>query len=113
MGFTQISHANEASGVPSTGMPAEWAVAQVRASRGDYAYDSVLWMLIAQGVNLQTVHHVFPRVHWAHYRSIWRILVRAAGDERHSKSFFDSVRGHLDFIGKINGTDQVTSRSRS
>jgi len=110
--FTQISHANEASGVPSTGMPAEWAVAQVRASRGDYAYDSVLWMLIAQGVNLQTVHHVFPSVHWAHYRSIWRILTRLAEDERQPRTFLDSVRDHMHFIGKINAAGQVTSRAQ-
>jgi len=111
--FTQISHANEASGVPSTGMAEEWAVAQVRASRGDYAYDSALWMLIAQGVNLQTVHHVFPSVHWAHYRSIWRILVRVAEDERHSRTFLDSIRDHVNFIGKINAAEQVPSRVRN
>merc|ERR1712232_1010107 len=111
--FTQISHANEASGIPSTGMPAEWAVAQVRASRGDYAYDSVLWMFIAQGVNLQTVHHVFPSVHWAHYRSIWRILVRVAEDERPPRTFLDSVRDHVSFIGKINAPEHVARRIRS
>jgi len=111
--FTQISHANEASGVPSTGMPAEWAVAQVRAARGDYAYDSFLWMLIAQGVNLQTVHHVFPSVHWAHYRSVWRILVRVAEDERQPRTFMDSIRDHISFIGKINSPEQTASRVRS
>jgi len=111
--FTQISHANEASGIPSTGMPDEWAVAQVRASRGDYAYDSVLWMLLAQGVNLQTVHHVFPSVHWAHYRSIWRILVRVAEDERSPRTFLDSIRDHVNYIGRINASDQVTSRARN
>merc|ERR1711972_1282134 len=90
--FTQISHANEASGVPSSGMPAEWAVAQVRASRGDYAYDSV---------------------HWTHYRSIWRILVRVAEDERHLRTFWDSIRDHVNFIGKINAAEQVPSRVRN
>merc|ERR1712003_556892 len=111
--FTQISHANEASGVPSTGMPSEWVVAQVWASRGDYAYDSVLWMLITSGVNLQTVHHVFPSVHWAHYRSIWRILVRVAEDESHPRTFLDSIRDHVNFISKINAAEQMVSRARN
>merc|ERR1712072_417696 len=104
--ITQISHANESSSAQTDAdMPDEWVLGQVRTARGDWSCDSSIWPFFSSGVNLQTVHHVFPSVHWAHYPYILRIVLEAAGEERPPRSFFDAVRDHITFIGKINSNE--------
>eukprot|EP00928_Gymnodinium_smaydae_P015492 TRINITY_DN1572_c0_g6_i1.p1 TRINITY_DN1572_c0_g6~~TRINITY_DN1572_c0_g6_i1.p1 ORF type:complete len:538 (-),score=71.97 TRINITY_DN1572_c0_g6_i1:379-1992(-) len=97
--FTQVSHANDAS---DRAVAAEWAVDQVRYTRGDYSFDSMLWAVISSGLHLQSVHHVFPSVHWAHYPAIHRIVWNAASEHREPKTLWQAVREHFAFVSKLN-----------
>merc|ERR1712014_301703 len=76
--------------------------AQVRSTRGDYSYESRFWNAISGGLHLQSVHHVFPSVHWAHYPSIYKIIWNAAGEKRAHQNFADVVRSHFAFVARLN-----------
>eukprot|EP00928_Gymnodinium_smaydae_P034970 TRINITY_DN2467_c0_g1_i2.p1 TRINITY_DN2467_c0_g1~~TRINITY_DN2467_c0_g1_i2.p1 ORF type:complete len:522 (-),score=106.14 TRINITY_DN2467_c0_g1_i2:398-1963(-) len=97
--FTQVSHANEGS---DSTVATEWAVDQVRNTRGDYSYDSLFWSIVSSGLHLQSVHHVFPSVHWAHYPAIYRMIWNAAGEERAPKTFWKALQEHFAFVSKLN-----------
>merc|ERR1719396_153422 len=101
--FTQTSHLNDDSQEDTDDQPSEWAVAQVRASRGDYSYNSMIWCAISGGLHLQSVHHVFPMVHWAHYPSIYRYVWNAAREERKPKNIGTVLCEHFAFVSRING----------
>jgi fatty acid desaturase len=100
--FTQVSHANNASNDGMFEDSPEWAVAQVRATRGDYHYDSRIWGALSGGLHLQSVHHVFPCVHWAHYPNLYSLIWKAAGEQRAPKSLGDVVREHFAFVARLN-----------
>lgn len=102
---TQLSHVNDASQVADASeneQKDEWAVHQLKTTRGDYNYDSWVWLALTQGLNLQSIHHVFPSVHWAHYPEIYRIVWAAGGEHRRPKSFHEIVVEHLAFVAKMN-----------
>lgn len=103
--FTQVSHANEASNAAAE-PAAEWAVDQVRSTRGDYSFDSMFWGAISGGLHLQSVHHVFPAVHWAHYPAIYRMVWAAAGEERAPKTLWGVIREHFAFVSRLNATQE-------
>jgi fatty acid desaturase len=100
--FTQVSHANDASNDGAFETSKEWAVAQVQATRGDYSFGSRLWGAVSGGLHLQSVHHVFPSVHWAHYPFIYKIVWDAAGEERTPQTLMDVVRDHFSFVARLN-----------
>lgn len=102
---TQLSHVNDASYVADASeneQKDEWAVHQLKTTRGDYNYDSWVWLALTQGLNLQSIHHVFPSVHWAHYPEIYRIVWAAGGEHRPPKSFQEIVVEHLAFVARMN-----------
>lgn len=96
--FSQVSHINTAS----QQLSGEWAVKQVQSCRGDYAYDSHIAALISIGLNLQCVHHVFPTVHWWHYKDLWRILHEEAGEPCDSQSYLSSLQHHMAHLREMN-----------
>lgn len=79
--FSQVSHVNAASS-PGTHDPATpWSVRQIASCRGDYATRSrLLWPLLSNGLNQQTVHHLFPTVHWIWYPGLVDNILRLAGE---------------------------------
>jgi fatty acid desaturase len=100
--FTQVSHANDASNNGTFEASTEWAVAQVRATRGDYSFDSPLWSALSIGLNLQSVHHVFPSIHWAHYPLIYKIIWECAGEHRKHQTLMGVIHDHLAFVSRLN-----------
>ena len=87
--LSQVSHINEESQGHEN---IDWICKQVRASRGDYRYNSRLWNLLSIGLNLQSVHHVLPTVHWSHYPNLYKIVWEECENiERVDRSFFQAI----------------------
>jgi len=100
--FSQISHANESSAGGNSDTSTEWALAQIRSSKGDYQHKSYLWMFLSIGLNAQAVHHLFPNVHWTHFPHIYEGVLQAAGEPLLHRTFCDSVCNFLKYVGVMN-----------
>jgi len=108
--FSQVSHIQaecfDANGsccmATTTG---EWAKHQVEHTH-DYAVQSRLMLHISNGLNLQTVHHLFPQVAWEHYPEIEELLREtcdAFGIPRSSQpSFWKSLQCHFRYLHATN-----------
>lgn len=104
--FSQVSHVNAASFAGCAGRPS-WARAQAEAARGDYCQGSYVWGLVSIGLNNQTLHHLFPTVHYCHYPRLYQLMlpvfaqhgIRPAAPQ----SFAQALRAHFAFLGEING----------
>ncbi len=133
--FSQVSHANHAShltpepaGVsavagralrvqqePRGNFPkrkGEWLEHQFATSQGDYAYESRFWNMCSNGLNLQSVHHCFPNVHWAHYPELYRILCDVLGQQPTQLTFWASLRNHARFLASMNDGPHFTSAAK-
>jgi delta11-fatty-acid desaturase len=88
-----------------TGHLQEWAVHQIEHA-ADYCVDSRLWLHIANGLNLQVVHHLFPQVAWGHYRDLSRIIKDVSEEfgikYSTSPSFSAAVASHFKYLACIN-----------
>ena len=100
--FSQVSHINKES-MSVDGL--SWSKRQVRASRGDYSPSSrFLWPLISTGLNMQSIHHLFPTIHWFWYPFIANHVFEAVDETPidSSKTFMDSLWNHMEWIRDIN-----------
>eukprot|EP01051_Picozoa_sp_SAG22_P016235 SAG22_NODE_2257_length_2780_cov_2.690041_1_plen_103_part_00 len=85
----------------------EWAAAQITAAQGDYTYISAFWNKLSNGLNNQTLHHLFPSVHPCHYPALSELLkpvfdkhkLPVAGWER---SYWQSLASHVRHLRKLN-----------
>lgn len=80
----QITHQSEGTefypeSVGALGLDIPWDLAIVRATT-DFAPNSKLVTLLCGGLNLHTVHHLFPKVHHRHLIEVNRIMVECAVD---------------------------------
>ena len=82
----------------------EWVMHQWRTSLGDYAGDSVFWSMLSLGLNLQSVHHLFPNVHWWHYREMYGVLceVLEQPSTATERSFGQALGDHFSFVAALN-----------
>jgi len=121
--FSQVSHIQTqcfdpppSGGCSMTGVTGEWAAHQV-AHTHDYAVGSRLMLHISNGLNLQTVHHLFPQVAWQHYVDLVPILeetceqfgIRWTPD----LTFWNALRSHFSYVYSTNSTDLKTAASEA
>lgn len=103
--FSQISHVNDAS-FPQRNGKSRWAHAQAESARGDYSQDSYVWGVLSIGLNNQTMHHLFPTVHYCHYPCLQKLLRPVFKIHKlpvpAPQTFAQSVRAHFAFLGKLN-----------
>jgi fatty acid desaturase (delta-4 desaturase) len=108
--WSQVSHINEAS-MCDVGSPdwftREWAVRQILATQGDYAYGSWVWTVLSLGLNCQLLHHLFPSIHWIHYPSLC-VLIRpmlvqhGLSAPGYSQTFGESLTNHCRWLRTLN-----------
>jgi fatty acid desaturase len=103
--FSQISHVNDAS-FPRRNDKPRWAHAQAESARGDYSQNSYAWGVFSIGLNNQTMHHLFPTVHYCHYPSLQKLLHPVFKIHKlptpTPQTFAESVRSHFAFLRKLN-----------
>ena len=85
------------------GTGTEWAVAQIGAAAGDYAYDSRFWNLVSIGLNNQTIHHLFPGIHAYHYPALARLFrpvfeKHGLSVHRWTQTYTQSLLAHVAFV---------------
>jgi linoleoyl-CoA desaturase len=54
--------------------PKDWAVHQIKTT-ADFAGQSAILTWMVGGLNLQTIHHIFPNISHVHYRKIQKIVL--------------------------------------
>mmetsp|Transcript_27228 Transcript_27228/g.52471 ORF Transcript_27228/g.52471 Transcript_27228/m.52471 type:complete len:431 (+) Transcript_27228:62-1354(+) len=99
---TQPTHINTES-FTDEDQSREWAVHQFQASRGDYSQSSLFLTFATVGLNLQSVHHLFPNVHWCHYPALYPIVCEAMGEPCVHKSWRSSYICYLKHLRQLNG----------
>jgi len=103
--FSQVSHVNTASFEKPTSE--EWAVHQIYAAQGDYAYKSNLWCRLSLGLNNQTLHHCFPNVHPCHYPKL-SVLIKPLFLKHQiprsgwKQTYLDSLQLHCEHLDSLN-----------
>jgi len=102
--FSQISHINEEA--QAFNPTDEWAMKQFQAASGDYCHDSYFMSFLSIGLNLQSVHHLFPNVHWIHsvdlFPKIQKIIVAHGGLPIKQKTLSESVQNYMHHILVLN-----------
>jgi len=85
--------------------PIEWAAHQVGTTL-DYAVDSLVWLHLSNGLNLQAVHHLFPQVGWGHYVGLAPIIRDTCAEfgvqYSTAPSFSSALRLHYSYLHEIN-----------
>lgn len=107
--FSQVSHVNSECFVPedveSGERRIEWAVHQVLTSK-DYAQHSRFWSILSIGLNLQTVHHLFPQVDPWHYPALSNIVAETCEEfgleYKRNKTWLDSFRELVAHLRALN-----------
>jgi fatty acid desaturase len=107
--FSQVNHINSdcfvGEEIESGERRIEWAELQVRTCK-DYAQHSRFWGIFSIGLNLQTVHHLFPQVDPWHYQDLSEIVAETCAEfdipYLMNESWFDSFRELLAHIRKLN-----------
>lgn len=103
--FSQVSHINSDSFLPP--QTKEWAAHQIATTRGDCAYESLLWNRVSGGNNNQAFHHCFPTVHPCHFPALSRLLRPVFvkhGLPLHGweQSYWESLSSHIGHLYKLN-----------
>ena len=103
--FSQVSHIST-NCFPAK-QPREWAVAQIMACQGDYAYTSQIWNLLSVGLNNQMVHHLFPSVHQCHYPALSELFnpvfaKHGLPTSAWNKPYWKSLRDHIEHLLLVN-----------
>ena len=100
--FSQVSHMNLPS-MNDNNRRREWAVAQCMAAQGDYSYNSTICNYVSVGLNNQTMHHLFPNVHWCHYPALSALmkpvfLKHNLPTRGWNQTYMDSLNMHIRFV---------------
>merc|ERR1712203_778283 len=100
---SQVNHLNEDSVKAADGGKLSWAAAQVETSI-DFARDCPLTFVLANGLNFQIEHHLFPGVNHEHLRGIAPIVEATCKEfgvkYRKFPSFLGALQEHLRYLGK-------------
>lgn len=114
---TQLTHINEESQKLVQGE--EWAIHQVRCASGDWGQRSRLAGFFSVGLNMQGPHHIFPSLHWIHYRTVYRILQEVLGEtlpetlaERTFAEAHVNWKNHIDSLNSA-WKDQPSEKSEN
>ena len=91
----------------------EWVQHQFGTARGDYSWNSRLANFLAGGLNLQSVHHIFPNVHWIHYPELYPMICEVLGETPTKLTFADSMRNHLDHLRELNDDAAKSTHAKS
>lgn len=96
-------------------IPKGWGAAQV-ATSADFAPDSWFWMHFSGGLNMQTVHHLFPGVCHVHYKALGPIIMKVAKEHglhyQAYPTFWKALSahfGHLKNVGQKNYLPSIPS----
>jgi len=57
-------------------LPMDWGVYQVLTSH-NFSSNSLFWLHLSGGLNMQIEHHLFPTIHYIHYPAIRKIILDA------------------------------------
>jgi fatty acid desaturase len=98
-GTSQVSHANHGSQQEND---VEWCIKQFKSSAGDYSWQSRVTLFMSIGLNLQSVHHIFPSIHWWHYPELYPIICKELGQPLTTKSYAQALWEHLTFLHVLN-----------
>jgi len=107
--FSQVSHVNGEcfGGVGQKGVGGDWGAHQV-ASAWDYSVDNPLIGAVANGLNNQLVHHLFPSVHPCHFVALAPIIADVGAKHgidvhrRQSDGFAQVVGRFWSWIAELN-----------
>jgi fatty acid desaturase len=87
-----------------------WAKRQARTSL-NFKSDSVLWLFLTGGLNLQSLHHVAPAVGSSHLIDLWpeyrKICEKHGVVLKEVKNVSEFFRGFLSWIRKLSEQDQL------
>merc|ERR1712139_203452 len=106
MGGSAHSHdTNTAAEVATSKQTQEWALHQLSHAM-DYAVGSRFWLHASNGLNLQTVHHLFPQVGWGHYPELSQIVAQVCAEfdltYNTKPSIYDAFTAHYTHLTKVN-----------
>jgi linoleoyl-CoA desaturase len=95
---TEICHANHNS------IEDAWAVHQLKTT-ANFAPKSRIANFLCGGLNLQVVHHLFPKICHVHYPQLSKIVQETARDfdlpYHVNSSFFTALRSHYLFLKRL------------
>lgn len=107
--FSQVSHLLEdcfvEEEIESGERRIEWAELQVRTCK-DYAQNSRFWGIFSIGLNLQTVHHLFPQVDPWHYPALTKMVQETSTEfgieYKLNRGWSDNFRELMAYVKSLN-----------
>ena len=106
--FTQVNHLQAECFLPAV-LDEPNAIKRQVTTAMDYKQDSDFWIAVTGGINIQSMHHVFPSVCSANFKDVYPKFVEVCN--RHNvvvnmkKTWFEAITGMFTHVYHLNSGD--------